>query len=650
MKDRSNAKVELSQAMEHEYPSRRNSREEEKWLAQEGFEDVVDVDDIMTRTMKSGTNTNTNTNTNNGARPSVQVDIDEFILLAGQPAPIPDARNQNEGTPKEAQPGAYRHVGPGYRPASVHSESSDGESCPSPSPLAVDDTSLISSNQTNHQLPLITTDASLPLDGLVQANPVVEESSDEIVVTRQQAILVDDLESQNQTRKKEERKTKTRNQLGLLAFLMVLLVVFVIVVIVVTSKNGDQARVDDNIEVQSSKNDTMPATEHNDDNDVFPVISPYLSNVTRHVIEQERHGGASASSSSSSSSPQYRAYRWLQDDPWKQNYTTLRLVQRFALATLYYATDGDQWENHGVGGMQTVDYREFETPRLQANLPGPIPPNRMTLTVPSEKWLSYNTSECMWFTYTPFRFQAACNEDHVFQYLDLPRNGLRGTLPEEIGLLTGLQSFHFYRNEHIQGPIPTSIGALQQLQTIELGDNQITGTLPSELGLLPNVVKLRVMNNQLHGPLPTELLGMSNLVNLMIDRNELSGNFFSSNDDMICQSWPKLRAVIVGRNKLEGPLPTLANCSSLGAIHFDNQHFVGTIPAAWGSLTNLERIILVGNQGISGPLPNFERLTNLTDFKVAGTSISGTIPDALCARKVGFDCSAQLCGCDCPCN
>ncbi|CAB9525054.1 expressed unknown protein [Seminavis robusta] len=270
MKDRSNAKVELSQAMEHEYPSRR--KEEEKCLAQEGFEDVVDVDDIMTRMMKSGTNSNSNTN--NGARPSVQVDLDEFIRLAGQPAPIPEAINQNEGTPKEAQPGAYRHVGPGYRPASVHSESSDGESCPSPSPLAVDDTSLISSNQTNHQLPLITTDASLPLDGLVQANPVVEESSDEIVVTRQQAILVDDLESQNQTRKKEERKTKTRNQLGLLAFLMVLLVVFVIVVIVVTSKNGDQARVDDNIEVQSSKNDTMPATEHNDDNDVFPVISP----------------------------------------------------------------------------------------------------------------------------------------------------------------------------------------------------------------------------------------------------------------------------------------------------------------------------------------------------------------------------------------
>ncbi|CAB9525478.1 LRR receptor-like serine threonine-protein kinase [Seminavis robusta] len=669
-----------------------------------------------------------------------------------------DDGTENTNTQAEATPGAIPYRGPAYRGpggdfstlfSEYSQESGGGES--NPHPFASDEINGFRIHTSPSQS-----------GNLVQAT-AVEESSTEFVVT-QEATHIDDLEAQNRRMKKNEYEARTKIQLLLLSLLTALLVVVVVVVVVVAAGASDDNEVATYAQAKSTNNGTVPiGTVGSNDYAVYPLIRPYLPNVTRHAIERELAVGANASSASS---PQYRAYQWLQADPWKKNYTAARLVQRFALVTLYYATNGENWKNNGVGGMQEVEHREFGTPRVEGmlafSLPKPPPhenggggapprwwsssqcwwwsfssrwwssskwcwwqpppgsgpppmgvggapppggsgggpphggsppngagggppsvasssdlippvesniggnstrhlrrelqdPHYITLTVQSEKWLSYNTSECFWFTYTPFRFQTACNDENVFQYLDLQQNGLAGRLPEEVGLLTGIQSIHLYRNKHIQGHIPTSIGGMRQLQSIELAENQLTGTLPSELGLLTNVVWLNVLNNQLHGTLPTELLQMSNLADLFADRNDLTGTFLSP--DLVCQSWPNLQAVTLGRNKMEGPLPTFANCSSLGAIHLDNQGFSGTIPAEWGHLTKLQHIVLYGNEGIVGPVPStLGQLANLTNFKVTRTGINGTIPEALCAKVGGvlpvakFDCSAQLCGCDCLCN
>ena len=71
---------------------------------------------------------------------------------------------------------------------------------------------------------------------------------------------------------------------------------------------------------------------------------------------------------------------------------------------------------------------------------------------------------------------------HVIS-VDLRRNGLRGTIPPEIGNVTNLKRLRFSLNQ-LSGPIPAELGRLTRLQFIDFRDNQLSGSIPEQLGLL----------------------------------------------------------------------------------------------------------------------------------------------------------------------
>lgn len=86
------------------------------------------------------------------------------------------------------------------------------------------------------------------------------------------------------------------------------------------------------------------------------------------------------------------AFEWLANDA---NYTIDTLIQRYALATLFFGTDGDSWNNNTL-------------------------------------WLS-NADMCEWH-------KVVCANDSVSE-LDLALHELSGELPPEIGLLSSLGKF-----------------------------------------------------------------------------------------------------------------------------------------------------------------------------------------------------------------
>ncbi len=78
-------------------------------------------------------------------------------------------------------------------------------------------------------------------------------------------------------------------------------------------------------------------------------------------------------------------------------------------------------------------------------------------------------------------------------------------------------------NNGLKGSLPRELGDLDNLTILLLHDNQLTGPIPPELGKLSLLERLGALRNQLSGPLPPELGGLRSLQTLVLDENDLSG-------------------------------------------------------------------------------------------------------------------------------
>ena len=87
------------------------------------------------------------------------------------------------------------------------------------------------------------------------------------------------------------------------------------------------------------------------------------------------------------------------------------------------------------------------------------------------------------------------------------------------GRVDGLQ----LRSNGLKGSLPRELGDLENLTILLLNDNQLTGPIPPELGKLALLERLEAIRNQLSGPLPPELGGLLSLKTLILDANDLSG-------------------------------------------------------------------------------------------------------------------------------
>lgn len=319
---------------------------------------------------------------------------------------------------------------------------------------------------------------------------------------------------------------------------------------------------------------------------------------------------------------QRRAFYWMATDKNLNKYDHTQVMQRYALATLYYATNN-----------VPTRFEENPIPWKTAHL-----------------WLS-NAHVCEWKG-------IVCNEKLHVTAIDLADNNLTGSIPIELILIAGhLTTLDFTSNLiHMEDSRFDVFKGLDQLEDLLLDDNYMVYDkgLPPQFRHLVNLKKLRlsynlfagelevdhkvlanmgklthleIESNFLNGNLPPVIGEMTNLVYLYLRRNELSFNL----DFLKTGKLKDLFALWLDSNTITGTIPTeIGLLTELASVSMTNSTISGSLPSQMGNLLGLRRLWLYNNQ-LTGTIPaSFDKLTELQVFEIQGNSIGGAMPQGVC--------------------
>eukprot|EP00908_Phaeocystis_cordata_P017113 Transcript_28447.p1 GENE.Transcript_28447~~Transcript_28447.p1 ORF type:complete len:429 (+),score=60.99 Transcript_28447:150-1436(+) len=135
--------------------------------------------------------------------------------------------------------------------------------------------------------------------------------------------------------------------------------------------------------------------------------------------------------------------------------------------------------------------------------------------------------------------------------LSLSNEGLSGTVPTELALLTQLTTLYLYTND-LSGTVPTELALLPQLNYLSLWSNDLSGTVPTEVGLMTKLDRLSLSSNSLSGSLPSEFGQLTTLDELWLHNNQFSGSLPSQIGQLTMLS----DYLYLGYNQFSGSLPS----------------------------------------------------------------------------------------------
>jgi len=285
-------------------------------------------------------------------------------------------------------------------------------------------------------------------------------------------------------------------------------------------------------------------------------------------------------------SPQYNAFRWLSGNLYLSSYSDEVKIQRFAMACIFFSTNGNEWTNN-------------------------------------QNWLS-DQDECEWFSrVAELPIDAVCDIDHHVITLDLDYNNLQGQLPGEISLLRRLRRIGLYGGPQyfLTGSVPQELGTLSLLESLSLRGNQFSGSIP-ELGKCTSLHNLNLSQNRFTGVIPSSVGMLTQMTSLNLATNRLTSQLPTEIGQL-----ERLQFLTAGSNSLNGPLPTqLGLLTVLRGLDLEMNSLSTSLPTQLGLLPNLGMLHLTSSK-LLGSLPTeIGVLSALHSLKLRGNGLISSIP------------------------
>ncbi|CAL5417259.1 unnamed protein product [Camellia sinensis] len=161
-------------------------------------------------------------------------------------------------------------------------------------------------------------------------------------------------------------------------------------------------------------------------------------------------------------------------------------------------------------------------------------------------------------------------------------NNLAGPIPSFIGRLQKLHALYLDQNKFTE--LPSSLGNLTLLITLNLEENNIHGSMPPSLGNCHSLLELDLYKNNLNGSIPPKIMNLSSIsIFLLLYHNALTGSL-----PLEVGSLKNLAVMDLSYNRLSGSIPnTLSSCLSLEWLLLEANSFEGEIPQSLSTLRGL---------------------------------------------------------------
>ncbi|KAG7340192.1 leucine rich repeat LRR-containing protein [Nitzschia inconspicua] len=317
------------------------------------------------------------------------------------------------------------------------------------------------------------------------------------------------------------------------------------------------------------------------------------------------------------------AMLWMASDP--KSHILIDEYQkksRFALATLYYATN-----------MVATEYAPQPRPWRSAR-----------------GWLT-RISTCDWLG-------VRCNEDGFIFRISLERNRMSGRLPMELSILGDtlntldltsntiqmsgddfnvLETLpnleHLYLDDNFlvyDNGLPPQMATLTQMKRLRLSYNLLAGQLEGQYPVLENMrqlTHLELESNFFNGTFPQNIATMDQLVYIYMRRNDMNFTL----DWLSGGRLTNLFSLWLEGEGLSGTIPNdIGLLTRLASLSLTDSKLTGTIPTTLGQLTGLRRLWLYGNK-LHGEIPqSFNNLASLELAEFHNNSLWGSMPTNVC--------------------